>query len=350
MKKKWFMFLLALASTGVAEAGTPLVEQYGRMLTPPPTYVCLKAKTPLTIDGLLNEEEWQRAPYTAAFVDISGEGFPRPKYRTRAKMLWDNDFLYIGAELEEPNIKALLKQRDTIIYKDNDFEVFIDPDGDGRAYFEIELNALNTVFDLMLDRPYRVDGNFFMQWDCPGLQTAVHCDGTLNDSTDTDRGWTVEMAIPRKAISTSFDNPLQEGRWRRLDFSRVEWLKKGGPEENWVWGPTGKVDMHMPERWAYVMLAGHEGAEFSYPYDQKVYQLMWSLYYAQDDYRRQHGHFAPSLVALLGVHAKDSLRLPKGAEIRLDAARTVYRITVKADGREYSLDSNGEWKIMHNTL
>ena len=334
------MILFALAFTSAAQAGTSLVEQYGRMLTTPCTYVCPKAQLPLRIDGILDEAEWQRAPYTADFADISGAGFPTPKYRTRARMLWDDNYLYVGAELEEPDIRATLQQRDTIIYKDNDFEVFIDPDGDGRAYFEIELNARNTVFDLMLDRPYRVGGNFFVQWDCPGMKSAVHCNGTLNNPTDKDEGWTVEMAIPRQAIAASFTNPLEQGKWLRLNFSRVEWLKKGGPEENWVWSPTGKIDMHMPERWSYVLLANTPDEAFSYPYNQDVYRVMWAIYYAQEEYLKEHGRYATSLVAL-GFTAKDRSLLPEGADIRMDATRSIYNITVNCEGKQYTLDSYG---------
>lgn len=79
-------------------------------------------------------------------------------------MLWDDDCLYVSAVLEEPNIQARLTKRDTIIYYDNDFEVFIDPDGDGHHYFEIENNARGVIFDLLLNRPYRSGGNFMIQW------------------------------------------------------------------------------------------------------------------------------------------------------------------------------------------
>lgn len=342
---KLFLLLSAAVFSVTVSARASLVEQYARKLTPPRTYVCLKADKPLNIDGALDEADWQRAPFTDDFVDISGIDYPKPKYRTRAKLLWDDDYLYIGAELEEPNIKALLQQRDTIIYKDNDFEVFIDPEGDCRSYFEIELNARNTVFDLMLDRPYRVGGDFFVQWNCPGMRSAVKCDGTLNQASDRDRSWTVEMAIPRQAIASSFSNPLQRGKWIRLNFSRVEWLKKGGPEENWVWSPTGKVDMHMPERWGYIQLAGPgQSQSFSYPYNQNIYRLMWALYYAQEDYQAQHGQFATELESL-GLGAEDRALLPAGSELRLEGSHSIYNIIVNTGTQRYILDSYGYFRI-----
>ena len=222
-----------------------ILEKYERYLVDPRTYVAYRTEGALNIDGKLDEPSWQKAKSTEEFEDISGKGFAAPKYKTTAKMLWDDDFLYVGAILEEPNIIAKLTQRDTIIYYDNDFEVFIDPDSDGHNYFEIEVNANNVLFDLMLDKPYRVGGEFFLQWDCPGIQSGIHVEGTLNNPNDTDKYWSVEMAIPRQALTLSFNNLLKAGNIWRINFSRVEWLKK--PEENWVWNATGRIDMHMPD-------------------------------------------------------------------------------------------------------
>lgn len=100
--------------------------------------------------------------------------------------------------------------------------MFIDPDSDGHNYFEIETNARGVIFDLMLDKPYRSGGNFMVQWDCPGLKTAIHCEGTLNKSKDKDKYWSVEMAIPHQALTMNFNNPLKAGNTWRINFSRVQ--------------------------------------------------------------------------------------------------------------------------------
>ena len=215
------------------------------------TYNAPKATGPILIDGILDESDWQNAPLSELFADIRGVDFePKPIKQTRMKMLWDNENLYIAGILEEDNVTASLTEHDSIIYHDNDWEVFIDPDQDCRFYFEIELNALNTVMDLLMDRPYRDGGKFYLPWDLRGLKTAVHVNGTLNDPSDKDQGWTVEMAIPIASLAVDFQkvDQLLDMDWK-IGFSRVEWLKAGGPEENWVWNPTGMVDMHQPERW-----------------------------------------------------------------------------------------------------
>ena len=133
-------------------------------LTEPRLYYGSRTTVKIKIDGKLNEADWAKAVPTQPFVDIRGKGYPEPVKATWAKMMWDDENLYIGARLVEDNVIAKLSQRDTIIYHDNDFEVFIDPDGDGQHYFEIENNAKGVVFDLMLDKPYRSGGSFFVPW------------------------------------------------------------------------------------------------------------------------------------------------------------------------------------------
>lgn len=201
----------------------------------------------LVLDGRLDESDWKSSQPSELFVDISTDAIPQKE--TSVKMLWDDDNLYIGATIAEDKIVANLRQRDTIIWKENDFEVFIDPDGDGECYFEIEINAIGTVMDLMMNRPYRDGGNFYMPWDCPGLVVSTSSD---------DKGWYAELAIPRKSLMIGFAKPEELPFWR-INFSRVEWMRSDR-EENWVWSPTGKVDMHMPELWGYVYFVDEPAA------------------------------------------------------------------------------------------
>ena len=218
----------------------------------PRSYACYRATGPIKIDGKLNEADWLAAPLSEAFVDIRGVDFrPAPAKETWMKMLWDDEFLYIAGILREEYVTATLTGRDALIYKDNDFEVFLDPDGDGKFYFEFECNAFGTLMDLIMDKPYRLGGTFFMPWDCRDIRVRVHVDGRINDDRRADNGWTVEWAIPFESLSIGGVNPKKFPSWR-INFSRVEWMSKGGPEENWVWNPTGQVNMHIPENWGYL--------------------------------------------------------------------------------------------------
>ena len=166
----------------------------------PKGYLCPRASTAPNINGDLSKEFWRNAPWSDDFVDIEGDVKPRPTWRTRMKMLWDDSHLYIAAELTEPNVWATITQHDAVIFQDNDFEVFIDPDGDNHEYYELELNALNTTWDLRLVKPYRDGGPALNEWEIDGMQTAVKVDGVLNDASVVDKGWTVEIALPWKAL------------------------------------------------------------------------------------------------------------------------------------------------------
>ena len=257
------------ASTGQTSAGVPVYE-------------ALHAAAPPSVDGSLDDPAWREAPWTEPFVDIRGSDWPDPHILTRAKIVWDERFLYVGAELEEPHLWATLADRDAIVYREHDFEVFLDPDGDGLAYYELEINALGTEFDLFLDRPYRRQGKANIAWDMEGLRTAVHLDGTLNDPSDEDIGWSVEIAIPWSALrppgapAEDAAGPPRPGDSWRVNFSRVQWplvvvdgaYRKARepvdwsdhPEDNWVWSPQGEIDMHIPEKWGVVRFVADRGA------------------------------------------------------------------------------------------
>ncbi len=247
--------LLALpALPGAAQEDKPLA------------YECHRAQRPIRIDGKLNDAAWRRAPWSGAFVDIEGSRRPAPRFRTRMKMLWDGRYLYVAAELEEPDVSAALIEHDSVIFHDNDFEVFLKPPGGGKSYFEFEINALNTSWDLFLPKPYREGGKADNGWEIPGLQTAVYVKGTLNRPGDRDDGWSVEIAFPWEAFRprVPFEGPRAGDEWR-VNFSRVEWQYKtaggryekvpGTREDNWVWSPQYAINMHIPDRWGFVRLS-----------------------------------------------------------------------------------------------
>ena len=239
----------------------------GRSAGAPRHDVCRLATSAVIIDGRMNEPAWDDAPWTEFFADIEGGTRPRPRFTTRVKMLWDDRYFYITVSLEEPHVWGTLTQHDQIVFHDNDFEVFIDPDGDTREYYEIELNALNTVFDLFLERTYIDGGPAHHEWNLEGLKTAVYVDGTLNDPSDRDRGWSIELALPWRSLAEYAHKPAppRDGDTWRVNFSRVEWRHRivdgryekvpAVREDNWVWSPQGQINMHIPERWGYVVFS-----------------------------------------------------------------------------------------------
>jgi hypothetical protein len=278
----------------------------------PKGYVCHRVNGSITVDGKLDDAAWQSALWSDAFQDIEGEKKPFPRYHTRMKILWDEKYLYIGAELEEPHVWGTLKDHDSIIFIDNDFEVFLDPDGDGFNYGELELNALNTTWDLFLPRPYRSGGPALHDWEIPGLKTAVFIDGTLNDPRDRDRGWSVEIAWPMRNIKEFSGSPIppREGDQWRINFSRVEWehliegdryVKKPQlSEANWVWSPQGAIDMHRPEKWGYLQFTSQPtgSVEFKPDPSYPAREALSRIWYAQSAFKKSHRRFARTLEEL----------------------------------------------------
>lgn len=273
----------------------------------PEKYICYKSQDTIIVDGILDESSWNNAKWTKEFVDIEGDLKPAPRFYTRVKMLWNKSNFYVAAKLEEPDIWGTLQNRDDIIFYDNDFEVFIDPDGNTRSYAEFEMNALNTIWDLLLIMPYRdIDQAAIHGWDINGIASGVHIQGTINQPDDKDDFWTLEIAFPFEAFKEIARIPIppHDGDQWRVNFSRVEWkteVKDGRyqkqinpetgkcfSEDNWVWSPQGVVNMHYPEMWGYVQFSnqfvGSEDVSFSEHKEEAAKWFLRQLYYRQRNY------------------------------------------------------------------
>ena len=325
--KPWPTILLCLIALGplAAQRAAPDLEA---MPFAPRRYVSYRAPSQISVDGKLSEPAWASAAWSEPFIDIEGDSRPQPRFRTRAKMLWDDEYFYVAAEMEEPDIWGTLTERDAVIFHDNDFEIFIDPDGDTHGYYELEVNALGTPWDLMLIKPYRDGGPAINGWDIAGLRVGVDVRGTLNRPGDRDDGWSVEIAMPWKILREAAPDhkaPKPGDRWR-INFSRVEWevdqadgrymkrLKPGTkdplPENNWVWSPQGAVNMHMPERWGHVQFSGKPvGSGTDSFVDDPNERVKWALrrlYYRQRSLRAAKGGYAATLDSLkaTGIHVE----------------------------------------------
>jgi hypothetical protein len=321
------VIIAALALSGLWPSASAGVQESSAQAFPepqipfaPPSYVCFRAPQPLTVDGKLDELAWRKAAWTELFADIEGSLKPKPRFKTRAKMLWDDEYFYIGAELEETDIWATLTQRDSIIFYDNDFEVFIDPSGSTHLYYELELNALGTPWDLLLVKPYRDGGPAVHAWDIQGLKARGYCSGTVNQPGDKDKSWSVEIAMPWKILKECAPDkkpPLAGDQWR-VNFSRVEYrveVKDGEyakvadgttgkpvPEDNWVWAPTGLINIHYPEMWGYVQFSDQaigEGKDtFILRPEEAAKWALRQVYYKQKTYFLNHGKYTESLADL----------------------------------------------------
>ena len=250
-------------------------------------YTAFRAAAPLVIDGRLDEESWRLAPRSPRFVDlITG----RPTiHDTRAAVLWDDDYLYVGFWVEEPFVEATLTERDSLVWTENDIEVFV---AGKDAYYELELSPLGTLYEAFFvwedgyersgyshapelartadgakpwngvgfDKHPRGPRIGYFKWDLPGVQAAAHVDGTINDNTDRDRGWTAEIALPWEslrpvAVGDGRALPPRDGDVWRMDFSRFNKYREAKPAEDsggWAWSAHGVWDSHIPELFPYI--------------------------------------------------------------------------------------------------
>lgn len=297
----------------------------------PNNYLCLKT-TDIVIDGVLNDEEWRIAEWTDLFKDIQGDDLPLPRHNTRAKMAWNDDYLFIAAEIEEPHVWASITERDEVIFYDNDFEVFIDPDGDTHNYYELEINAFETAWDLLLTMPYRDFGFAIDSWDINGLKVGVSVQGTINDPTDIDEGWTIEIAIPFKVLEecSSFEQRPSSGDVWRINFSRVEWktvieegqyvkeinpeTEKVFPEDNWVWSPQYNINMHMPEYWGYLEFSDKSASDkeslWIIPPDEITKWYLRNVYYLQSLHKDSTNKYAANLSELSWPETFEGIEIP----------------------------------------
>lgn len=351
LKNQWLTIVLVFSSIAV-------FSQSKKNTIVPKTYTATKTTKAITIDGDESDPAWQKAEWTDLFEDIEND--VKPKYATKVKMLWDETNFYILAKIDEPHIWANLKQRDTIIFYNNDFEVFIDPDSDTFNYYELEINALNTAWDLFLSKPYREDLVVLNDWNIPGLKSAVKIHGTLNNPDDIDQGWVLEMALPWEAYKTSYyDQNVPADKFWRVNFSRVNWdhsivngkyeRKKGAdgkflPEYNWVWSPMGVINMHEPEKWGYVYFSTKEGKDtFTIPQDEKVRWELYNLYRAQKEYNQKNKSWAKSLADLTKEPIKVDGEILKPV---LENHASGYNISVKSPFSNQTLIIRQDGKII----
>ena len=175
--------LLLLAAAGAVAQTRPA--------TPLPRYEVHRAPSAIAIDGKLDEPAWAAAgTIELNFPWESGSG---PKQKTVVRLLWDDTYLYAAYECEDSDITAAHTVHDDPVDQDDSVMLLINPwPAQTHGYIGLEMNVRAVLHDyLSANGEY-----FFKQFDMQGVRLATYIDGTLNQSGDKDRGWTLEVAIP----------------------------------------------------------------------------------------------------------------------------------------------------------
>ncbi|NKB69584.1 MAG: hypothetical protein GKR89_21145 [Candidatus Latescibacteria bacterium] len=249
-------------------------------------YDCRRAPGSVEVDGDLQKACWQGVAQTAVFADPdSGE---RAHLASRAGLQWDEDFLYIGFWVDDPDVRTIGSQRLHLGWEENaavaclafsgaTYELRLDPSGRAEALALVWKDAYQrgghydrSEFDLARLKPFvwgedhKTDHArgvrwVFEGWELPGLRCAVQVDGALNDRSRLDKGWTAEIALPWEGLALLDDKAVLPPRPKvnlRLQLGRTEVIQ--GPSSSamalWTWGRHGSGDLHVPECYPLVRL------------------------------------------------------------------------------------------------
>lgn len=207
-----------------------------------------RTSQPISIDGKRDEVAWQNAPSVGDFVFTWWNEGDGERQQTDAKMLWDDNYLYVSFYCDDKDVKATRTERDSDVYRDDCVEVFASPEIEHpENYFNLEVNAHGAVLD-----NYRRQGKEPEQaWNPEGMRIACSVQGTLNESSDTDRGWTMEMAIPFRLFAHVLTNghPQLGDRWR-LNLNRLE--ENMSIKSQWSQGDRNIPRFHTPDLFGFV--------------------------------------------------------------------------------------------------
>ncbi len=200
------------------------------------------------IDGKLDEEVYSKLKH----IELDGFG-SAPKLDTKVYAFRGDDHLYIGAKLADEHVWSKLDKRDADTWTEEVFEVYIDNGRDGKDYLELQINPLGTIFDAhFVERLGRGEGSRDEQidrarkWNMEGLESAVHVEGTVNDDSDTDKFWSVELKIPFEAIPGIDAAPESNDKWA-VNFYRYD-----RPDDKrtlaYAWSKPNGGSFHQVER------------------------------------------------------------------------------------------------------
>jgi hypothetical protein len=199
----------------------------------------------MEIDGRLNENAWNGAQKLFLKDNRSGEDVEDPSFSSYVLVCHDEAHLYIAFVNQDRNIWATFENRDDFLWEEEVVEVFIDTDEQPSTYIELEVSPKNVLFDSFITDTLNIDLVETPKFTLSGWLTAVSVDGTVGDTTDVDRSWVVEMALPFESMIADYvPEKLNTYRWK-INFYRID-RDADGPN-SYAWSTTSRR-FHAPSK------------------------------------------------------------------------------------------------------
>jgi hypothetical protein len=239
--------ILALMIIADLRAGVPADP---KTLPPPKRLIIPKLAGVIKLDGDLNEPVWKNAAAIEPFYHSGDYGGERE--HTTVRLWYDDQALYLGWTCTDADIQATFTNRDSRFWEEEVVEFFVTPKPLDH-YFEIQWNPLGGVFDAIITNVMDSKGvskSFQGDWSytAKGMTSAVKVHGTVNDSSDKDDYWQVEVRLPFADLGEKAPKPGTVWRGNFFRFNR----EKGKPVEELSWSPTLLPGFHQPSRFGYL--------------------------------------------------------------------------------------------------
>jgi hypothetical protein len=214
---------------------------------PIPHYEVKRASSPIVIDGKPDDKAWAAAGKIELM--FPWEAQTGAKQKTIARLLWDDDNLYVSYECEDTDITAVYAEHDDPTYKDDAVEIFINPmPSQTGIYYGLEMNALAVLYDyVMYDSK-----NLFKQFDLRGVKLSTHIEGTMNARGDKDKGWSLEVAIPWSNFDGLAKRPTPGTAWA-ANINRWDGTEPNRRMSNWSDPVQPRANPHVPARFGQLL-------------------------------------------------------------------------------------------------
>lgn len=216
---------------------------------PIPKYEVRRAAGRVQVDGKLDDAAWKTAN-TLTF-QFPWEQQTGAKQKTTARLLWDDEYFYIGYDCEDSDIAAVFEKRDDPTYRDDAVEIFINPNpAQLDFYYGMEMNARAVLYDYFYVFPKLL----LKRLDFTGVQLATHIRGTLNMRGDKDQGWSLEVAIPWENFQEiAKKTPPEPGSVWMANLNRWDGVEPDRRLSQWSDSGMDRPNPHQPARFGQLV-------------------------------------------------------------------------------------------------